>query len=387
MATTGGSSGPVILFTHEGISYEYLQSLGVGPNGEALLLARKRTADNILEDVIVKSLGLPPGEPTPETRRIRARLEEEARLAAYLSHRALVRVLCQHETQDTLYTVLESVHGPSLDDLVALALERERAFSEAFILHVGAELAAALDHVHTREDEHGKPLGIVHRNLSTETVRLTWSGEVKLADFGQAYSRLPGRHATTRRAPRGPLFFAAPESLFNGKLDARSDLFAVGLVLLEFATGRHLFDPAHKTHRDMRAALSPLERRLVDRAVRGALRMGHADSADQAIWGAATFTPGDVERLASPLSTPVKSILGRLLNREPAERLQTAAELEDLLRARLEEVGPYDGRAAVAEVKKALADAGEALVADELVPALLSPGPSRAGSPGQPTTR
>jgi serine/threonine-protein kinase len=387
MSTAGGASGPVILFTQEGISYEYLQSLGVGPNGETLLRARKRTSDNILEDVIIKSVGLPPGQPTAETRRIRARLEEEARLAAYLRHRALVRVVCQHETREALYTVLEAVHGPSLDELVGLALERKEAFSEAFTLYVGAELAAALEHVHTREDEHGRPLGIVHRNLGTDTVRLTWSGEVKLGDFGLAFSRLPGRHATTRRAPRGPLFFVAPETFVSGKLDARSDLFAVGLVLLEFATGRHLFDPAHKTYRDMRAALSPLERRRVDRMVRRAQKLGHADSADQAIWGAVTFTPGDVEQLASPLSMPLKSILGRLLERDPEARLQTAAELEELLRARLEEVGPYEGRAAVAEVRKALADAGEALVSDELVPALLSPGSGGAGAPTQPSTR
>jgi serine/threonine-protein kinase len=244
-----------------------------------------------------------------------------------------------------------------------------------------------LAHVHTREDEHGHPLGIVHRNLSTATVRLTWRGEVRLADFGLARSQLPGRRATTLRRPNGPLFFTAPETLFDEKVEARSDLFALGLVLLELATGRHLFDPAHKTPGQIRAALPPHECRRVERAVRAAVKAGHGDTAEQALWGAATFTSADVEQAAASLSLPLRSLLAQLLRRAPAERFQTAAELEETLRARLNEVGPYDGRSAVAEIRKAMAEAGEALVAHELAPGLLSPEPTRAHSPEHLTTR
>lgn len=385
MAKPGTSPGPVILFTHEGISYEYLKSLGLGPHGESLLLARKRTSNNILEEVIVKCLGLTPGEPTEDQLRIRARLEEEARLSAYLQHPGLVRVLCHHEAKEALYTVLECVNDPTLDELVGLALERRKPFSEAFTLHVGVQVASALAYVHTREDEHGHPLGIVHRNLSSETVRFTWRGGVKLADFGLSRSQLPGRRATTVRRPRGPLFFTAPETLFEEKVDARSDLFALGLVLLEFATGRHLFDPAHKTPRELREALPAKERERVERAVNAAKQQGHPDTAEQALWGAATFTREDVEQAAASLSPVLGSILEQLLRKEPSERLQTAAELEEMLRVQLELVGPYDGRAAVAELRRALTEAGEALVAHELAPGLLSPSPRH--SPDQISTR
>ncbi len=387
MAIAGTSPGPVILFTHEGISYEYLKGLGLGPHGESLLLARKRTANNILEDVVVKCLGLLPGEPSADQLRIRARLEEEARLAAYLNHRCLVRVLCHQQTKDALYTALEYVNGPTLDELVGLALERGKPFSESFTLHVGAELASALAHVHTREDEHGHPLGIVHRDVSTETVRFTWRGGVKLADFGLSRSQLSGRRATTVRKPHGPLFFTAPETLFEEKVEARSDLFALGLVLLELATGRHLFDPPHKTPRELREALPPQERKRVERAVHEAKRQGHGDTAEQALWGAATFTSQDVEQAAASLSPQLRSILERLLRKEPSERFQTAAELEETVRARLEQVGPYDGRAAVAELKKVLAEVGEALVAHELAPGLLSPNTTPSHSPDQLSTR
>ncbi|HVG64330.1 MAG TPA: protein kinase [Hyalangium sp.] len=375
MATTDKGSGPVILFTHEGIAYEYLDSLGVGPHGEALMRARQRTHDSALEEVIVKHLALPPGKLPAQTLRIRARLEEEAQLAGYLRHRALVRVLLKHETADGLYTVRELVRGPTLDELVTLALEREENFSEAFILHVGAELASALAHVHTREDEHGKPLGIVHRNITLSSIVFTWRGGVKLADFSLAYSNLSGRRTSTKREPRGPLFFTAPETLFDGEAEARSDLFALGLVLLELATGRHLYDPPHKNPRDVEETLSARERRRVQGAVQAATEAGYDASTRQALWGAAAFTREEVARAADGLSAPLKALLDRLLRRAPEERFQTAAELEEALRARLAVVGPYDGAAAIAELRKAVADAGEALVAYEVTPGLLSPTP------------
>jgi serine/threonine-protein kinase len=373
MATAGGSSEPGILFTHQGFSYEYREDLGQGPHGEALVLARKRTVDNILDEVLVKYLEFPPGEPSAQSLLVRARLEEEARLAEYLRHRALLRLLCVHETPEALYTVHEYFQGPTLDDLVTLALERGARFSEAFLLHVGAELASALDHVHTCQDEHGLGLGIVHRNISLPSIGFTWRGGVKLADFSLAYSKLPGRRATTRRRPRGPLFFSSPETLFAGEADARSDLFALGLVLLELATGRHLYDPAHKTVADMEVALTPLERKRVEREVRAALNAGYDDTTRQALRGAATFTPADVERAVDGLSSPLRALLERLLRREPAERFQTAAELEQALRERLAVVGPYGGAEAVAEVAKAITEVGKALVASKVNPGLLSP--------------
>jgi serine/threonine protein kinase len=370
MATEKNPEGPVILFTHQGFSYEHRENLGQGLNGEQLVLARKRTEDNILEEVLVKCASFPQGERSPQSLLLRARLEEEARLAEYLRHPAVLRLLCVHETQEALYTVCERFLGPTLDDLVTLALERKARFSESFLLYVGAELASALDHVHTCQDEHGLCLGIVHRNISLSSIGFTWRGGVKLADFSLAHSQLPGRRETTSRRPRVPLFFTAPETLFAGTADGRSDLFALGLVLLELATGRHLYDPVDKTLADMEAALTPQERKRVEREVRWALGAGYAETMQQALWGAATFTRGDVERAAEGLSAPSRAMVERLLRRAPEERFQTAAELEAAMRARLAVLGPYDGAAAVVEVEKAVTDVGRALVAEEVNPGL-----------------
>lgn len=203
----------------------------------------------------------------------------------------------------------------------------------------------------------------------------TWRGGVKLADFSLAYSNLSGRRTSTKREPRGPLFFTAPETLFDGEAEARSDLFALGLVLLELATGRHLYDPPHKNPRAVEETLSARERRRVQGAVQAATEARHDVGTRQAFWGAAAFTREDVARAADGLSTPLKALLDRLLRKAPAERFQTAAELEEALRARLAVVGPYDGAAAIAELRKAVAALGEALVAHEVTPGLLSPAP------------
>lgn len=373
MTTSGKPSVPLILFTREGLAYEQREQLGVGPHGEALLLAWRHTSEGPVDEVILKCLRLPPGPRSAATLRARARLEEEVQLARYLSHRCLVRVLFQYETPEALYTARECVHAPPLDALVSLSLERKKALSEGFILYVGAELASALGHVHTRTDEHGQPMGIIHRNLNPSTILFHWRGAVKLGDLSLAYSNLPGRWNTSVRRPRAPLFFSAPETLLRGQADARSDLFVLGLVLLELGTGRHLYDPPYKTREDMASALPELERKRVAREVRLAQRVDDEEALEQAFWGAASFTPADVERMSAGLAAPLKAMVERLLRREPAERFQTAVEVEEAMQARLAVVGPYGAAEAVAEVHKMLEDVGEALVAEEVHPRLLSP--------------
>jgi serine/threonine-protein kinase len=369
VSTAKPSSQPVILFTHEHIDYEFIQALGLGPNGEAVVLARKRTSQRIGDWVLVKCLSRPGPHEEPEdcSRRTRARLEEEVRLATYLHHPAIARVHGLHESRGALYAVVEYTPGVHLDDLLLLAQQRERYFSEAFTLYLGAGLASALHHAHTRRDEHGQPLGIVHRNLSTTSVGLTWSGEVKLSDFGLAFSRLTGRQATTGRRPRLPVFFTAPEVLWGGAAEARSDLFSLGMVLLEFATGRNLFDPPDRTPDQQSVGLSEAERARVRQVIRAWRETGLDGSEEQALWGAACFTQAEVERLTARLTGPLRHLLRRLLRRAPAERFQSAKELEEAMReGLLREVGSYGAREALAEVERALSDAGAALVEDAL---------------------
>lgn len=96
--------------------------------------------------------------------RIRQLLEEEVRLALRLSHPGIARVYGLHESKGVLFALQEYVEGRSLDAIYEDALFAGRC-SEPFVLYVAAEVATALHHAHTRPDETGHPLGMVHRDL------------------------------------------------------------------------------------------------------------------------------------------------------------------------------------------------------------------------------
>ena len=265
-----------------------------------------------------------------------------------------------------MYAVVEYAPGINLTDLVTLAQERGRYPSEAFTIYLGAELASALHHAHTRVDERGAPLGIVHRNLHPDTIRVTWEGTVKLGDFGAARSLLPGRVSTTRRGPRLPAFYTAPEVLLGAPVSVPSELFALGSVLLEVCTGRNPLDVPDKATQELEASLSGEDQRRVKRRIRVLRDAGLESGIETAVWGAAAFNSATVERAVEGLSEPVKVLFRSLLQREPSLRPRTAAELEEALRGELAELRPYGAAEALAEVEQVMSDAGASLVEQEV---------------------
>ncbi|HSP81627.1 MAG TPA: serine/threonine-protein kinase, partial [Myxococcaceae bacterium] len=224
--TPESSSNPRLLFSVDGTRYELIRRLGQRSNGE-LVLARRRYARGPAGSVLIKRLS------RPESDKQLLRLKEEAQLAYRLSHPGIARVFHLLLHEGLPYLVMEYVEGRSLDTMLSLAAMRQRPLSEAFACYVVSEVADALHHAHTLTDEHGEPLGIVHRDVNPENIRVGVSGEVKLVDFGVAYSLLPGREATTASVLRGDIAYASPERMRLEKVDARSDLFSLGLVLLE----------------------------------------------------------------------------------------------------------------------------------------------------------
>ncbi|RKG99322.1 serine/threonine protein kinase [Corallococcus sp. CA053C] len=348
----------VVLFTHGDTSYEFFRDLGPGRLGERVLLALARTSRGLGDCVLLKCLPLPHAEDQTEGfQRTRARLEEEVRLAQYLQHPRIARVHGLVEMTHGLCVVMENIEGLSLNTLLSIAQARGRYFTESFILYVGAEVAAALDHAHTRTDEAGVPLGIVDRDVNPGRIRLGPRGEVRMTDFGMALSRLTGRVATSFPRAQGEVLYAAPEALMGEAVDARTDLFSLGLTLLEFATGRHLYDPGHLLAEKVEARLSQAEREKVFAAWVASLGMDLPPFAEDSIRCAMAFRSEDVERAAEGLSVPLRDILHTLLRHDPTERFATAAELERVLRARLAQLPPYTGDDALKEVQQALEEA------------------------------
>ena len=361
-----GREGDVLL--REGDSVVRLvRGLGEDAQGVRLLLAR-RTRGDTDEPRLLKWLALP--EETslpPEVERARQRLEESVRLASHLQHPVIAEVFGLHAVPGALFAELEYVPGLSLDDLVTVALARGRALPEDLIVHVGLRVAEALAHAHACVDARGVPLGIIHRDLHPGRVRVRPDGEVKLTDFGLAWSLLPGRKGTSVPHPRGALFFAAPEALFLEDMDARADLFSLGAVLLELATGRNLYNRPDVLESRLRKRLKKQERARIARGLTAATSAGLSlDSYPHVALQAATFQPGDVEHLAAELSPPLRDILHTLLRPDPSARYATADALVADLRALREARGPYSAADAAEAVRRALSGAGRRLIDFEL---------------------
>ncbi|PTL85876.1 serine/threonine-protein kinase [Vitiosangium sp. GDMCC 1.1324] len=325
------SNHPRLLFSVDGTRYELVRKLGRKNNGE-LLLAQRRYAKGPAGSVIIKRLSRPVSEKQQQ------RLKEEVQLAYRLDHPGIAKVYQLVLHGGLPYVVMEYVEGRSLETVLSIAAMRQRLMSEAFVCHVVSEVADALHHAHTRTDEHGRPLGIVHRDISPENIRVGSNGEVKLVDFGVAYSLLPGREATTASVLRGDIAYAAPERMRLEKVDHRSDLFSLGLVMLELLTGKHLFD-LDGVEQAARAA-GPASAALAQVRCEEPSWVPIAEMAARI----ERFGPEDVERATQGISEPLRAVAHRALRRNPAERYQSGLELRDALREFLVVQGRSYGR-------------------------------------------
>ncbi len=322
---------PRVLFTVGGTAFEFVRKLEVRATGELLMLARRRYRGGLGGPVVIKRLRNPSGFVE------RRRLVEEVELTFRLNHPGIAKVYHLKAYRGVPHVVMEYVEGRSLDTVLNLVAMRRKPMSPAFGAWVVSEVAEALHHAHTLRDEWNRPLGIVHRDVSPRNLRLGVHGEVKLTNFTAAFSTLPGREITSRPLVKGDVAYASPEALRREPVDARSDLFSLGLVLLEVLTGTHPLaqgDPAPPPPPDLPLvqAQGPTWMPLTEVAARMAL-----------------VGPGEVEKLARDAPAGLRAVVVRALRQSPAERFGTAAELAAALREWLREHAPAYGRQAAAE--------------------------------------
>ncbi len=327
----GGPRRPRVLFTVAGTVFEFVRKLEMRSTGELLMLAQRRYRNGLGGPVVVKRLR------NPATFVERRRLVEEVDLTFRLNHPAIAKVMLLKLYRGVPHVVMEYVEGRSLDTVLNLAAMRRRPLSAAFAAHVTAEVAEALHHAHMLTDEWSRPLHIVHRDVSPRNIRVGVHGEVKLTNFTVAASSLAGREVTSRALVKGDIAYASPEALRRRKVDARSDLFSLGLVLLELLTGRHPL---------MVDDLAPVvEPEALELQSQGPTWMPVKEVAARM----AQLGPEQVERLAAGIPAPLVAIVQRALRQAPRERFQTGAEMAKALRMWLEIQGLHRGRQAIAE--------------------------------------
>jgi eukaryotic-like serine/threonine-protein kinase len=170
----------------------------------------------------------------------------EAKLAARLSHANIVQVFDLGRTEDRLFIAMEYVEGYDLNALLRECTRRAVPLPLEFALEVIHSILRGLDYAHRREDDDGKLLGIVHRDVSPSNVLVSFSGEVKLCDFGIAHANtLVDKPAgSTQEAIQGKAGYMSPEHANGHAVDARSDVFAAGILLWELIAGRRMYKVA-----------------------------------------------------------------------------------------------------------------------------------------------
>jgi serine/threonine protein kinase len=221
---------------------------------------------------------------------------DEARILSRLHHANIVGVLDFAFADEVPFQVLEYVDGLDLEAIARRAKEKRSSIGESLALWICLEVAHALGHAHEATDDDGSPLRIVHRDVSPSNVLVSWSGDVKLADFGIAVAA--GRKARTQVGyAKGKPAFMAPEQWLGSDVDARTDIFALGCVLHWMIAGASPIedDRARKEIiRGAQAALSPSlpddVRVIVARALRSNKGERHPSAAAFAAECAAALT-------------------------------------------------------------------------------------------------
>lgn len=212
--------------------YQIIRRLALG--GMAELYLARQLGDAGYEKVVALKRVLPHLAEDPKFVEM---FLNEARLAAGLNHSAIAQVMDFGTDAGEHYMTLEYVHGRSVFQLLR---EAGRSLPRAVALTVANEVAGALHYAHERCGSDGRPLGLVHRDVSPSNVLVSYDGDVKLVDFGIAKATAHS-HATQTAAIKGKIAYMAPEQLRGESLDRRTDVFALCVVLYEMLLGKRCF--------------------------------------------------------------------------------------------------------------------------------------------------
>lgn len=180
---------------------------------------------------------------------------DEAKIAVQLNHANIAQIFDLGKVGSSYFIALEYVHGLDVRSIFDALAQRGRRVPVAMAAYVAMKICEGLDYAHNRRDASGRPLELVHRDVSPQNMLISFDGDVKLIDFGIA--KAAGKEGRTRAGIlKGKFGYLSPEQVISNQVDARSDIFGVGIVLHELLTGRRLFvgDNEFSTIEKVRAA-------------------------------------------------------------------------------------------------------------------------------------
>ena len=283
-------------------SYQLLERLAMGgmaevflarPEGQERFVAIKRILPNIAADDDFIAMFI-----------------DEAKIAGQLTHPNITQILDIGKISNSYFISMEYVSGHDLRAVWDKSREQAelaggdevKGLPFGIACHIVKKLAEGLDHAHRKRDQKGRPLGIIHRDVSPQNVLISYEGDLKIIDFGIA--KAANRIVKTQTGIlKGKFAYMAPEQARGEPIDHRSDIFAIGVVLYELLTGERCFrgdtDFAlleKVRHVDITPPreLRPDLPRELDRIIMKALRK---DAGERYAWASALA--GDLDRFLS----------------------------------------------------------------------------------------
>lgn len=216
--------------------YSLLEKIGSGGMGEVYKAVKKGIA-GFEKVVALKNIHTHLVE---ENESAIAMFIDEAKIAAQLSHPNIVHIFEFGKVNDCYFIVMEYVQGKDLGAVLNELKRHHRRIPFEYSALIGMKICQALDYAHRKHDASGKSLGIVHRDVSPKNILISFEGDVKLTDFGvaKATSKM---NKTIAGNIKGKISYMSPEQASGEVVDCRSDIFSLGSVLFELATGEKAF--------------------------------------------------------------------------------------------------------------------------------------------------
>jgi serine/threonine protein kinase len=165
---------------------------------------------------------------------------DEAKMVAGLTHPNIVQISDLGKLEKSYYIAMEYVHGRDLRTILRRAKDRGLRLPLDLTVLIVSKVCSALEFAHRKKDERGRPMLIVHRDISPQNILISFEGEVKLTDFGIAKAATKAR-ITDAGALRGKLLYMSPEQAWGKPMDRRSDVFSLGIVFYEMVTDQKPF--------------------------------------------------------------------------------------------------------------------------------------------------
>jgi len=293
--------------------YRVQRKLGAGAFGE-VFLASLHGAMGFTKAVAIKVLAAE--RPGYDPRKLGS-FVNEARLGENLHHPNIVAIHEFAEADGNYYLVMEYIDGVSLREVLSFCSGRGIVLPVDAVCELGVQVCAGLDHAHHAKTAEGHKLELIHRDLKPANLLLDRTGTIRIGDFGVARAAINPYFTTEAGEVKGTPRYMAPEQVTaQGALTPAADIYSLGLVLCEVATGDPVFDATQ---------LEPLLHQVVESKTRGGMRRLEA---------------------CAPALVPV---IDRALARDPADRFASAGQMGQALRRVWIEHGGFRRLGVVAE--------------------------------------